>query len=35
MLESLELRERIIDFAIEAQGLDAAELQARFRETFA
>jgi hypothetical protein len=35
VLESLELRERIIDFAIEARGLDPAELQARFRETFA
>ena len=35
VLESLELRERIIDFAIEAHGLDAAALQARFRETFA
>jgi hypothetical protein len=35
VLESLELRERIIDFAIEAQGLDAAALQSRFRETFA
>ena len=35
VLASLELRERIIDFASEAQGLDAAELQARFRETFA
>jgi hypothetical protein len=35
VLESLALRERIIDFAIEARGLDAAELQRRFRETFA
>jgi hypothetical protein len=35
VLESLELRERIIDFAIEAHGLDAATLQQRFRETFA
>jgi hypothetical protein len=35
VLESLELRERIIDFAIEARGLDAAALQPRFRETFA
>jgi hypothetical protein len=35
VLESLELRERIIDFAIEAHGLEAAELQRRFRETFA
>ena len=35
VLESLELRERIIDFAIEARELDAAALQRRFRETFA
>jgi hypothetical protein len=35
VLESLELRERIIGFAIDARGLDAAELQRRFRETFA
>lgn len=35
VLESLELRERIIGFAIEAEALDAAELQRRFRETFA
>jgi hypothetical protein len=35
VLESLDLRERIIDFAIEAHGLDPAELQRRFRETFA
>jgi hypothetical protein len=34
VLESLALRERIIDFASEAQRLDAATLQARFRETF-
>ena len=26
--ESLALRERVIDFAVDAQGLDAAELQA-------
>jgi hypothetical protein len=32
--EALELRERVIDFAVEAQGLDAAALQARFRERF-
>jgi hypothetical protein len=32
--EAVELRERVIDFAVEAQGLDAAELQARFRERF-
>ena len=31
---ALALRERVIDFAVEAQGLDAAELQARFRERF-
>ena len=31
VLEALALRERVIDFAVEAQGLDAAELQARFR----
>ena len=35
VLESLELRERIVDFAIETRGLDAAALQSRFRETFA
>jgi hypothetical protein len=33
--ESLELRERIVDFAADAQGLGAAELQAGFRERFA
>ena len=33
--ESLALRERVLDFAVEAQGLDAAELQERFRERFA
>jgi hypothetical protein len=32
--EAVELRERVIDFAVEAQGLDAAELQTRFRERF-
>lgn len=32
--EALELRERVIDFAVEAQGLDAAELQERFRARF-
>jgi len=32
--DALALRERVIDFAVEAQGLDAAELQARFRSTF-
>jgi hypothetical protein len=35
VLEGLELRERIVDFAIDAHGLDARELQKRFRETFA
>jgi len=35
VLESLELRERIIGFAIDAHGLDAGALQQRFRETFA
>jgi hypothetical protein len=33
--EALALRERIVDFAAGAQGLGAAELQRRFRETFA
>ena len=32
--EALALREQVIDFAVEAQGLDAAALQARFRSTF-
>jgi len=32
---SLALRERIVDFAASAHGLDAADLQRRFRETFA
>lgn len=32
--EALALRERVIDFAVEAQGLDAAALQERFRSTF-
>ncbi|HEY6892285.1 MAG TPA: hypothetical protein VI300_31055 [Solirubrobacter sp.] len=31
---AVELRERVIDFAVEAQGLDAGALQARFRSTF-
>ena len=35
VLGSLALRERIIDFAVEARGLDPAALQRRFRETFA
>jgi hypothetical protein len=33
-LEALALRERVIDFAVASQGLDAEELQRRFRETF-
>ncbi|MDA0180479.1 hypothetical protein OJ997_09255 [Solirubrobacter phytolaccae] len=32
--EALAVRERVIDFAVEAQGLSAAELQARFKERF-
>jgi len=32
---ALALRERMVDFAVEAQGLDAAALQARFRSEFA
>jgi hypothetical protein len=32
--DALDLRERVLDFAVEAQGLDAAELQARFRAAF-
>ena len=32
--DALALRERVIDFAVEAQGLDAATLQERFRSTF-
>jgi hypothetical protein len=35
VLESLGLRERIIDFAVAARGLPAAELQRRFRDEFA
>jgi len=35
VLESLALRERIIDFAVAARGLDAAELQRRFRDELA
>jgi hypothetical protein len=35
VLASLALRERIIDFAIAARGLDPAELQRRFRDEFA
>jgi hypothetical protein len=33
--ESLALRERIVAFAADAQGLDAGALHRRFRETFA
>lgn len=33
--ESLALRERIVDFAIEARGLEPAELRRRFRDAFA
>jgi hypothetical protein len=32
--EAVALRERVIDFAVETQGLDAAALQERFRSTF-
>ncbi len=32
--EALALRERMIDFAVSAQGLDAATLQERFRASF-
>ena len=32
--EALALREQVIDFAVAAQGLDAAALQERFRSTF-
>jgi hypothetical protein len=32
--EALALRERVLDFAVEAQGLDAVVLQERFRSTF-
>lgn len=32
--EALALRERVIDFAVEAQGLSATELRERFRATF-
>ena len=35
VLESLDLRERIVDFAIEARSLEPAELQRRFRDAFA
>lgn len=32
--DSLALREKVLDFAISAQGLSATELQARFRQAF-
>ena len=32
--EALALREQVIDFAVQAQGLDAAALQERFRASF-
>jgi len=32
--ESLDLRDRILKFAVDTQGADAVELQARWRETF-
>ena len=35
VLESLALRERIVDFAIQARALEPAELQRRFRDAFA
>jgi hypothetical protein len=35
VLESLALRERVVDFAAAAQGLDAAALRERFLATFA
>jgi hypothetical protein len=35
VLESLALRERIVDFAIEARAFEPAELQRRFRDAFA
>jgi hypothetical protein len=35
VVESLALRERVVDFAADAQGLDAAALRKRFLATFA
>jgi hypothetical protein len=35
VVDALALRERLVEFAIDAQGLDAAQLQDRFRRTFA
>ncbi len=34
VLTALDLRERLLQFAVGAQGLDAAELQAAYRRTF-
>ena len=34
MREALALRSRVLDFAIDAQGLDAAELKSRFDTAF-
>lgn len=34
VVESLALREKVLEFAMSAQGLTAAELQARFRHAF-
>ena len=34
MREALALREQVIDFAVDAQGLDAVALQERFRAAF-
>jgi hypothetical protein len=34
VLRSLALRERLLEFAVDAQGLGAAELQQRFRHAF-
>ena len=35
IVDALSLRERIVEFALQAQGLSAVELQAGFRRTFA
>ena len=35
MRESLALRDQLVDFAVDAQGLDAAALKGRFLSTFA
>ena len=34
VVESLALREQLLEFAMSAQGLDATELHVRFRQTF-